>query len=118
MALTDQQKVDVIFYLGWPATALDSTSVNYNSELVRKLTLNSTPIESRVVQLLGKLKEMDLRLDGASDRASALEADDIKLNPDEIMRLKQERRRIVKELARFLNVPMMGGSSVNVDLCV
>ena len=110
MALSDKQKADVIFYLGWPAKTLVESSTNYSRITAGLLTnLNST-IEGQVSDLLGKLRAQDDRLESAQDRMAALKVGDIELNPEEVTNLRNERNRLCKMLSRLLDIPMQGNS--------
>lgn len=116
MALTDSQKADVIFFLGYPGTTLVSTSTNYNRTTAQLLENLTDSIESQVRELIKKLKSQDERLDSANDRVVALKVGDIEINPEEIDRLKAERIRLVKMLSRLLDIPMVGGGGINFNV--
>lgn len=118
MALSDQTKIEVLRFLGWPATTIDTASTNYNSGIAQKLTLSNTTIENVVKNYVERLQALDLRLDGAAERVVALQVDDIKLNPEEIDRLKGEKARLARELSRFLEIPVKGGSGIMFGVCV
>jgi predicted nuclease with TOPRIM domain len=109
MALSDKQKADVIFFLGWPAKTLVEASTNYNRTTAQLLENLNTNIEGQVSDLLHKLKAQDERIDAAQDRMAALKVGDIELNPEEIDKLRNERNRLCKMLSRLLDIPMQSG---------
>jgi len=110
MALSDKQKADVIFFLGWPAKTLIENSTNYNRTTAQLLENLNTVIESQVQHLLEKLRANDTRLEEAQDRLSAKRVGDIELNTNELETLKAERNRLRKLLSQLLDIPMVGGS--------
>jgi len=118
MALTDSQKADVIFFLGYPGKTLVENSTNYNRTTAQLLENLTEHIESQVRSLLAKLKAQDERLEAANDRVVALQVGDIEINPEELDRLKSERVRLVKMLSRLLDIPAVGGNSVNFGVIV
>lgn len=112
MALSDKQKADVVFFLGWPGKTLVVDSTNYNRTTAQRLENLSAGIESQVEGLLEKLKRNDERLEAASDRMAAKKVGDIELNGDELAMLRNERNRLRKLLSQLLDIPLMGSSGV------
>lgn len=104
---SEAQKVDILYYLGWPARSLDKTSSTYRSILADRLNnVNNSAIETKAIEMVNRLKTIETRLDGASARVVAIQVDDIKLNPNEIQGLRSERRRLVRQLGAFLEIPV------------
>lgn len=112
MALNASQKADVIFYLGYPGKTLVENSTNYNRTTAQLLENLTEYIEAQVRSILDKLRTQDQRLEDANDRVVALEVGDIKINPEEIDRLKSERLRLIKMLSRLLDIPVVNSSGV------
>lgn len=112
MALTDRQKADVIYFLGWPAKTLVANSTNYNKITADRLENLTAVIESQVDKLLDKLRANEERLESAQDRLTAKKVDDIELNDKEIDMLRGERARLCKLLSRLLDIPVAGGSGI------
>ncbi len=112
MALSDKQKADVIFFLGWPGKTLVVDSTSYSRITAQKLENLGAGIESQVENLLDKLKKNDERLESASDRLAAKRVGDIELNEDELMILRNERNRLRKLLSQLIDIPLMGSSGV------
>ena len=118
MALTDAQKQNAVFYLGWSGKSIVVGSTNYNSQTADRL-INLTPeIETRVLSILESLEEIDTKLGASWCRLAAKKVDEIELNPDEIRWLRSERKRLVKLLGQWLDIPVLGGDGVNVGVCV
>lgn len=122
MALTDKQKHSVIFYLGWSGLTLVEDSTQFNSVVRDRLGTIAKPlnayIEQRVKDLLECLEDLDERLKEAQCRLSASQVDNITMNKDEIMMLKKERRRYIKELADHLDIPIVKSNSSVVSIRV
>jgi len=116
MALSETEKTDIVFFLGWPAKTLDEKSQIFNSIVDDRLKGLSSAAEARVRKLLSKLKGLDEKLDCAHDRLSASQIDDIKLNKDEVRVLKSERMRCTRELADLLDIKMRKSGGVNVSV--
>jgi hypothetical protein len=117
MALTAQEKHDTIRLLGWTAKVLEVNSLDYNTIVNDRL--NTIPVEGEesLRLLLIRLVGLDAKLDKALCRVSTLEIGDIKLNPEEIRLLRNERRRLIKELSELTGiafVSMIGSNSVSV----
>lgn len=104
MALTDQEKHDVLFYLGWPGKSLQQSSQIFNSVVSDRLQNLPTPVELRTRKVIKLLKNNDDRLSCAEDRLAASAVDDIKMNEREIELLRKERRSKVRELSDLLNI--------------
>jgi len=112
MALTNKQKADVIFFLGWPAKTIITGSTDYNKITADRLENLNEIVEAQVEKLLDKLRANDERLESAQDRLSAKKVDDIELNGDELALLQRERSRLRKLLSDLLSIPVAGGSGV------
>jgi hypothetical protein len=113
MALSDSQKFDVIRLLGWPGKTLVEGSTQYSNVIAGRLTGLHAEIENDVAKLLKRVKGLDEKLDKALGRASAIEIDGIKLNPDEMNLLRGERSKVVRELSELLDIPNNSRGGVN-----
>lgn len=118
MALTDKLKDCIVFYLGWPAKTLVVDSTDYSKIFSDRLTDFSSDSEKRIKGLLEKIEGIDTQLEEARCRASTSKVDDITLNPDEIMLLKKERNRCIKELSCFLDIKVICKSSSMGNICI
>ena len=120
MALTAKQRAKVVFYLGWSGLTLVAGSSQFNSVVNDRLDGAAADLEiSRIVKdLLDCLIALDEKLKKAQCRVSTSKVDDIKINPEEIERLRSERSRLVRELADHLDIPITKSSSRNVSIRV
>ena len=118
MALTAAQKADVVMYLGWSGKSIVSGSTNYNSQVADRLENLTPQIEAQVENFLERIEAIDSKLDSASCRLSAKRVDEIELNPDEIKMLRSERRRLCRLLSELLDIALVGGTGVNVSVCI
>lgn len=117
MALSDKDKHKVIYYLGWSGQTIVSGSTQYNSVVNNRLSNNlNTYIENLVKGLLTRLESLDEKLEEALCRLSASTVDGITLNPDEILKLKRERKRYIRELSDHLDIPITKSGGVNVGV--
>lgn len=118
MALTDKQKNQVLYYLGWPLKTLITDSTHYQKTIADRFENLNTQIEDIVDDLLDKLEEIDKKLEKARCRLSASKVDDITLNKNEIQMLLKERRRCRNELHRILDIPVLVNDGQMVNVCV
>ena len=117
MALTDKEKHNVTFYLGWPGLTLVTGSTHYNSVVNNRLgaSLNSY-IENLAKGLLSRLEKVDEQIEEARCRLSAESVDNIHMNKQELAMLRKERLKFIRELADLLDIPILrsGGGMVAV----
>ena len=116
--LSDKEKNDIIFYLGWPGKTLDEGSQLYSTIVNDRLINNSDSSLSITRSLLKRLKLIDQKLECALDRLSAKQVDTITLNPEEIRSLKSERTRNLRELSTLLDIAIVKPSGTNVGVIV
>lgn len=115
MALSSQQKYDIIYLLGYPGKTLIEASTHFNS-IINSRLLNLVPeIEAQANKLVGRIKKIDEILECALTRMSTLELQDIKLNPEETTRLRRERKIILGELSDVLDIPIDKSGGVNIE---
>lgn len=119
MALTDQEKLDIIFQLGWPGETLTVDSTSYSKIISDRVTDLSAPIELRVRGLLARVAKVDVALESAVCRLSAKEVGDIVLRDDELYQLRREKKRLLRELSDLLDIPIMRqGDGGGISVCV
>lgn len=119
MALSEQQKFDVVFHLGYSGKTIIETSTDYNSTVAKALLNLSAPIESRVGKLLERVALIDEKLCAALDRLAAKRVDTIEMRDDEIDRLRREKKAVLRELSDLLDIPMVRqGSGSGISVCV
>jgi hypothetical protein len=111
MAFTLQQQHDIIYLLGWPGKTLIEASTHYNSVIWSRLQNLNAPIEAQAGKLVKRVQAIDEILQCALARLSTLELDGIKLNPEEISRLRRERKAILTELSDLLDIEVMKSNS-------
>lgn len=121
MALSDQNKADVIWYLGYPGKVLEVGSTHYDPILVGRLNNLSAEIETQVTNLLERLEKLDIKFDKASGRFLVKKVGDIELNTDEFSLLTKAYKRWLRQLSSLLDIPMAAGTcggGATVNLCV
>lgn len=111
---SDQQMYDIIYYLGWPGKTILAGSTHYNSVVFSRLINLNTPIVNQANALVVRIKAIDTILIASMVRASTLELEDIKLNPEERLLLRKERMKIIGELSDLLDIDIQksGGSNI------
>lgn len=119
MALSQDQKTQILFYLGWSGLTIVPDSTHFNSVVNDRIegASEQPPIEKIVKNLLDKLEDIDLKLEKARCRASTSKVDNITLNNDEIYLLLKERRRCIRELADILDIPIVRSGGAMVSVC-
>jgi hypothetical protein len=119
MALTDKQRFDVVYYLGWPGKTLIPESTHYNSIVASRLVNLNQYIEAQTVGLLVRIAKIQSQLDVARVRTSAMSVGDIKMNNMELEQLRMEYMKWIKELSDLLDIKVeKRGSSRNIGLVV
>ena len=118
MALSDDQKQDIVFYLGYPGTVLIPTSTSYSKIVADRLDNLNSRIESQVASLLTQIADMRSKFTASTGRMLVKKVGDIELNCDnEFMLLNQEYYRLLRDLAALLDLALQTkGSGVNVGL--
>ena len=111
MALSAAQKTKIVFLLGYPAKIIDATSVHYEKILADRLNNLTAETEALVTGRLTGIEAVETRISAAPARFMAEQVDAIKLNADEIEKLRKERKILTRELGQLLDIPMRGGGS-------
>lgn len=115
MALSNETKHKIVRYLGFSAKSIIPGSTHFKSQLADALEDLDDVSEASLESLVCRIEALDLRLEGALDRLSAIKIDDIHLRDDEIQKLRNERHRLVKEIGRLIDIhPQSGGMTIGV----
>lgn len=118
MALTAQEKADIVYHLGWPGLTIVQGSTDYSKIIVDRITNISSPMEIQIRALLDRIVALETKLSAASCRLSAKKIGDIELRDDEIHQLKREKRRGLKELSKLLDIELLMPSGANVTVSI
>ena len=119
MALTDQQKFDIVYFLGWPGKTLIIASTHYNSIVASRLINLNPQIEAQVKGLLARIAAIQKQLDEARCRLAASQVNDIKMNSMEMEQLRKEYLKWIRELSDLLDIKIeKKGYSHNIGLVV
>jgi hypothetical protein len=116
MALTSTEKNKIAQLLGYPAIALNSTSVAYDKIFADRLTLIDTDTENLVRGYLDQITALETQMSAAPTRLISSQVADIKINLEELEGLRRERKRIAKELGAFLMLPYRAAGGPNVGV--
>ncbi len=118
MSLSNGQKAQVVYFLGWAGKTIVEGSTHYNSQVVDRLKNLTTEIEQQTQGLLTEIAALDEKLKAAQCRTSAKEVDGIVLNENEITQLRGERKRLIKDLSLLLDIPVARPGGVMFGVCV
>lgn len=104
MALTDQNRADIRYYLGYSARYFHTDTVLESA----MSSLESDPEAStQVLADIVKCQDIDTRLEATYDRLKALQVCDITLaHKKELCVLRSEGRRYVGRIASTIGVPV------------
>jgi len=116
--LSDKEKNQILFHLGWPLKTIIPESTHYDGIVSNRLTNLNEYIEEIVRKLLCEIEDVRERILEAQKRLSAKKVDSIELRDDEIDGLKNELYRLSKELAKALDIRFLKSSGANVHLCL
>lgn len=117
MALNSAQKTKIVYLLGYAAKAIIPESIQYDPILVSRLENLNANIEAIVVDLLSRVDAIGLQLEGAPARNIVKRVGDIELNVGEIVDLRSERKRWLKELGTLLDIPYKGAGGAMISVC-
>lgn len=117
MALLDNEKYDILFYLGYPGKVLVPDSTHFSNILADRLENLNINIEGIVRNILAELSSIDTQLNEARCRLSAMSVGDIKMNNRELSQLKSERNFWIRRLSDELDIPITKKGGVNVGIC-
>lgn len=118
MALDLEQKHNILFQLGYPAKTIIDGSNLYNSIVADRLDDLDSFSQDRVEALLEELDSARVKLTGLQDQGKLKQVGDIVFNVDNNDRtLKNDYTRLLKELSRYLDIPLRGKSSM-IGVCI
>ncbi len=117
MALSNQEKADIVFQLGWPGLSIVEGSTDFNKILVNRLTNTSTAMDAQARSLLTRIASIDTKLQSATSRMLAKKIGDIELRDGESALLASEKKRLIRELADLLGIKIMRSGGVNISVC-
>jgi len=118
MALSLEQKHQILFHLGYPAKTLIPDTNLYNSIVNDRLENLDSFSQDRVESLLSEMESSRTNLRSLENQGKLKQVGDIVFNTENNDRNSQgEYRRVRKELARTLDIPMVGGGS-SFKVCV
>ena len=118
MALSAQEKADIIFQLGWPAKTLIQGSTDYSKIISDRLSNLTDEIELNIRAWLDKLAKIDATIEAAICRLSAKRVGDIETNPNELYELRKEKKRILMELSDMLDIEILRSGSGGISVCI
>lgn len=103
MALTDEQKTEVRYYLGY-----SETSVHASSALESGMNALSTFAETKIGTILERLATIEATLDGGTSKLGLKRVEDIEWHAPgaQIEAQRGEGRRQCQSLATLLGVPL------------
>ena len=118
MALTASEKQEIIYYLGYPAKTLDSTSLDYSKILSDRLEDLPEFSENKARSLLCDIRAIEKKISESTGRFSASRVDDITINQNEWKMLQKERSRLLSLLGSNLDMPVRKrGSGMMMGVC-
>ena len=118
MALSLEQKNEILFLLCYPAKTIIVGSNLYNSVIADRLEDLDSATQDRVEALLSEINDVRTKLTGLQDQGKLRRVGDIEFNVDSNDRtVKSEYRRLLKELSCYLDIPMRGKSNM-VSVCL
>jgi hypothetical protein len=119
--LTDETKYKVIIELCYPGTVLDPASVNFNSIVRDRLSIDNQYIEEEVESLLEKIALIKTRLEESPGKNNVKRIGDIELDTGIGLNLiRREYNRLLSNLSTLLDLPCLCkfGSNRNISVCL
>jgi hypothetical protein len=115
LTATEQQKI--IWFLGWPAKTIIPGSTHYDQTIVTRMAALDPDTESVTRSLLLQLDNVRAQYTASTSRMKATKVGDIEINSKEHDLLGKEYRRLLKELAVLLDIPMLNNGNGR-NVCV
>lgn len=118
MAFSLEQKHEILFLLGYPAKTIIESSNLYNSVIADRLDDIDNFTQDRVETILSEINQVRTKLTGLQDQGKLRRVGDIEFNVDSNDRtVKSEYRRLLKELASYLDIPLRSGGKM-IQVCL
>lgn len=118
MALNLEQKHSILFVLGYPAKTIIVNSNLYNSLVADRLDGLDSFSEDIIESLLSQIDGARTKLTNLQDQGKLKQVGDIIFNTENNDRtIKMEYKRLLKELGRILDIPIIGNSNM-VSVCL
>jgi hypothetical protein len=118
MAFSLETKHDILFLLGYPAKTIIEGSTHYNSVVADRLEDVDSFTQDRVESLLKEINGVRTKLTALQDQGKLKQVGDIVFNVESNDRtVKSEYRRLLKELASYLDLKLRGSSNM-VSVCL
>ena len=119
MALDQETKHKIVFFLGYPGKALLTGSTHYNKILNDRMANLNTYIEDEVAAIILKIDATRAKLVTTQDKGNVKQVGDIVFDTDRSRSMvTKEYQRCLKELSCLLDIPMVcKGNSANISVC-
>ena len=108
MALADEDKQKIVFLLGYPGKVLIVGSTHFHSIVTKRLENLNSFIEDQVDDLLTSIDATRTKLEESKSKGNVRRIGDIELDTNlSVSVINQEYRRLLKELSRLLDIPLV-----------
>lgn len=117
MAFTTSEKIKILKYLGWPANTVNPDSLSYSKIISDRLLLVLPEAEEEVKSYLDRLDAIESSLTAAVDSTGIKKIDDIEFfsaneGGTKLSALRNEKTRLIKEMAIMLDIAMLNQSGL------
>lgn len=117
MAFSTAEQNKIVQILGYGGKILQAGSVIYNKILSDRLTDVPVDEETLVRSYLAQVAAIESQMNQAINRLTAEKVGDITTNKDELTQLRNERKKIAKEIAEHVDIPYQGVSGNGSIVC-
>lgn len=119
MALSQETKHKIVFFLGYPGKVLIPGTTHFNKIVSNRMDNLNPFIEDQVEKLLEKIEESRTNLESTQKKGNVKSIGDIHLDTSRTRSMVQaEYKRCLKELSCLLDIPMVcKGMSANIHVC-
>ena len=113
--LDDQDRADVVFYLGYPAKIVNENSTHYSGIYDDRMNRLAPATVARVKELLALIKETRTQLDNTRADSHVNRVGEIGLSPQYVStNIRAQYNRYIGELSRILDIPSITGQGTTV----
>lgn len=119
MALSQETKHKIVFFLGYPGKVLIEESTHFNKIVSNRMDNLNTFIEDQVEVLLEKISETRNNLESTQKKGNVKSIGDIHLDTTRTRSMVQkEYKRCLEELSCLLDIPIVcKGMGANIHVC-
>jgi hypothetical protein len=113
---SSQEQNKIVQLLGYGSKVIQAGSVIYDKVMNDRLHQVPPDGETLIRSYLAQIALIENQMNVAITRLTARKVDDLEMNLDELPMLRKERKKIVREIAYHIDIPIVAMGGPNVGL--